>query len=1101
MTPTIQDAHIRQQALDPTQSFIVQAPAGSGKTELLTQRYLVLLSHAEKAPEEIIAITFTRKSAAEMRVRILHALEYGKEPEPDKNNYRHITWQLANNVLKKDHALNWNLIQNPNRLRILTIDALSAFLCRQTPMLTNFGGSPSVCENASALYELAATRLLIHITENKEWQPHLDYLLLHLDNNVSNLESLFSDLLNHRDQWLPHIMYCYTHKNILRDMLESSLKRIRKEKIVAASKSIPNQAKQIIIMLARHAGDYFEKNNAEHPIAACANFIVEEKPALSSFSLWSGLANLLLTQTGEWRKSIDIRNGFGPKDPNKTLMLALLTELQEHPNFKASLNDILIAPPADYSESQWEAIKALTQLLPLLSAQLNLVFQEKGQIDFVELNAAALKALGNDEAPTDLALYLDYQIRHLLIDEFQDTSVTHLHLLEKITAGWEPNDGRTLFLVGDPMQSIYRFRNAEVGLFLRAQQQGLGNIFLTPLTLSMNFRSQGNLVNWFNNTFSTVFPAISDITTGRVPYTHAIAAKSPDDNAVHFYPIITDNDQAEAELLISKIILTQEKNITESIAILVRSRAQLIPIINLLHENKLLFQAIDIEPLSNRAEIQDLLSLTRALLHRADRIAWLAVLRSPFCGVTLSDLESIANFPETKTIYEALIQCEKNTALSNDGLIRLKKLKICLQHAFNSQYQLSLSQWIEGVWIGLGGPACLLNPDELNNTRSFFDLLSKLENESPIIAIEQLIQQCEKLYANARNSEKNVIQILTIHKSKGLEFDHVFIPGLQRQTPPDRQKLFRWLDRPNELGGDDLIIAPVKSITHQSDSVYDYLKFVEKGKQDNEITRLLYVAATRAKKSLHVFSLLESSDALPKQGSFLHKLWPVFESHCTSLPITTARKTDIASTEKLLLSRLPSEFKLLSHATELSEQAAVNIDINLHSKTARIVGTVIHEALQKIAEGNKNAFSSLQCQSRLFSLGVLQNEIADCIDTVNTAIEKTMADARGQWILSSDHTDAKCELALTHVIDSEIQHVIIDRAFVDENKTRWIIDYKTAQAKENESMIVFLERQKSEYRNQLDNYASIIAARESNPIKLGLYFPLCGKWIEWDYKI
>src|SRR3990167_3364517 len=144
MLTAIQDLHIRQRALDPQKSFIVQAPAGSGKTEILTQRYLTLLSHAQKAPEEIIAITFTRKAAAEMRARILDALTIGSATAPDKNNYRYTTWSLAQGVLQKDHALEWNIMRNPNRLRILTIDALSAFLCKQTPMLTQFGATPNL---------------------------------------------------------------------------------------------------------------------------------------------------------------------------------------------------------------------------------------------------------------------------------------------------------------------------------------------------------------------------------------------------------------------------------------------------------------------------------------------------------------------------------------------------------------------------------------------------------------------------------------------------------------------------------------------------------------------------------------------------------------------------------------------------------------------------------------------------------------------------------------------------------------------------------------------------------------------------------------------
>ncbi|MCX7126027.1 MAG: PD-(D/E)XK nuclease family protein [Gammaproteobacteria bacterium] len=185
--------------------------------------------------------------------------------------------------------------------------------------------------------------------------------------------------------------------------------------------------------------------------------------------------------------------------------------------------------------------------------------------------------------------------------------------------------------------------------------------------------------------------------------------------------------------------------------------------------------------------------------------------------------------------------------------------------------------------------------------------------------------------------------------------------------------------------------------------------------------------------------------------------------------------------------------------SELTEQPAIKIDIHIHSQTSRIVGTVIHEILQSFSENSLSTFPVGQYQSRLFSLGILPHEIQSAIETVKTAVEKTIADVRGQWILSNKHHDSQCELALTHLADSEIQHVIIDRTFIDENDTRWIIDYKTAQPKENEKMADFLEKQKSEYQRQLENYASIFASTENRPIQLGLYFPLCAEWIEWDY--
>ena len=131
-----------------------------------------------------------------------------------------------------------------------------------------------------------------------------------------------------------------------------------------------------------------------------------------------------------------------------------------------------------YSDDQWEVLGAILRLLPRAVVQLKFVFQSRGQVDFTEVSQASLRALATDEGPTDLALALDYRIRHLLIDEFQDTSISQYELVARLTAGWEPGDGRTLFAVGDPMQSIYRFREAEVGLFLRARAAGIAGVEL-----------------------------------------------------------------------------------------------------------------------------------------------------------------------------------------------------------------------------------------------------------------------------------------------------------------------------------------------------------------------------------------------------------------------------------------------------------------------------------------------------------------------------------------------------------------------------------------------------------------------------------------------
>ena len=155
----IVDAAQREAALDPSRSFIVQAPAGSGKTGLLIQRYLRLLAVVER-PEEILAITFTRKAAAEMRRRVLEALARAADAAPPGDHNERKTWTLARAALQRDRDRAWDVGRNAARLRIQTIDSLCASLARQKPVLSRLGAAPAVVDDASDLFREAADRTL-----------------------------------------------------------------------------------------------------------------------------------------------------------------------------------------------------------------------------------------------------------------------------------------------------------------------------------------------------------------------------------------------------------------------------------------------------------------------------------------------------------------------------------------------------------------------------------------------------------------------------------------------------------------------------------------------------------------------------------------------------------------------------------------------------------------------------------------------------------------------------------------------------------------------------------------------------------------------------
>ena len=148
-------------------------------------------------------------------------------------------------------------------------------------------------------------------------------------------------------------------------------------------------------------------------------------------------------------------------------------------------------PPAVYPPEQWRVAKALFRVLSRALAELQLVFARRGECDFAELGLLAQTALDRTVRREDLNAALGMKLRHLLVDEMQDTSTSQYELIELLTQGWD-GQSQTVFLVGDPKQSIYLFRQARVERFVRMmrRQRMLGDLPLGSLRLTANFRSQ-----------------------------------------------------------------------------------------------------------------------------------------------------------------------------------------------------------------------------------------------------------------------------------------------------------------------------------------------------------------------------------------------------------------------------------------------------------------------------------------------------------------------------------------------------------------------------------------------------------------------------------
>lgn len=1118
------DAQARITALDPTCSLIVQAPAGSGKTELLTQRYLRLLTTVEH-PEQILAITFTRKAAAEMRSRILEAIHAAAGPPPEAVHKRQ-TWDLARAVRDIDARRGWRLLQHAARLRIQTIDALNSMLARRLPILSGTGAALEPTNDPWPLYETACERLIERLGDGSAESAKVESLIVHLGHRVDRLMQLLIDLLAKRDQWL-HPVIRARGSEALRETLESTLQTVIERHLEQLCRRLSEEHRRELWELARYAADNLLSEPALNSVRrslleACGNGSGIPNSGSDALQSWQALVSVFFKNDGALYRKISKTQGFPATNPAfKARMERALVDLAEDAEICALLSAVRTLPHAAYADDQWEMLEALLVVLPVAVAELQLVFQSQGQADYVEGALRALQALGTPDEPTDLALAFDYRLHHILVDEFQDTSFAQLDLLERLTAGWIDGDGRTLFCVGDPMQSIYRFRQAEVGLFIELQKRGLRNVALQPLTLSANFRSTQPVVEWVNRVFPSVLARVDDAEQGAVRYSPSTATSTSDAGGVHIHAAIDSSPAAEARAVLQVVqeALTRDENGT--VAVLVTARSHIGLIATELTKAQIDVHAVEIERLGERPVVQDLIALTRALVHLGDRAAWLAVLRAPWCGLLLSDLHALAAGDAATTINQLLAsasQPESAIRLSDDGRARLVRTHAVLQRAIDNRGRYALRDWVERTWNALGGPATLSQPQDLEDAQAFFERLDEIETAGDLADVARLEEQLENLFARPAARGKARVDVMTIHKAKGLEFDTVILPALQRWMRGEDRELMRW----TRIAGlpQGIVMAPVKAQGAEADPIYQWIELLEKERSERERGRLLYVAVTRAKRDLHLFGSVNTKEGdngpelrEPRSGSMLKMLWeearPSFEAALNARG--GADPASAANTAPLLLKRMPPAWQ--APAADASARVAVELpDIQTErpefdwvTQTSRHIGTLVHRELDRMTRSGATPISlqtldaaRARMLAELAELGVPPDRCEAAADRVTASIQQTLADERGRWILGIDNriSEAESELALSGVIDGQVIERIIDRTFLDENGTRWIVDFKTS-THEGGGLDEFLAEELQRYRPQMLNYARLMESfKPGETIKAALYFPLLRAWRE-----
>jgi ATP-dependent exoDNAse (exonuclease V) beta subunit len=1013
------DEYQRQSALDISKSFIVQAPAGSGKTELLTQRYLALLTRCNN-PEHVLVITFTNKAVDEIKKRIIDTLEMQQPNAAHKQR----SFQLAQQVLQRSNTLGWDILNNYQRLNILTIDGLNAKIALNYPHSSDFSKKNTLDDiTAKQLYQESATLTLLDINT----QPSVQTLFTHLESNSNTFITIIAKMLQIRDKWI-HLLFDTKRSNL--DVIHRCITRIHADYV-----------NQLQSLASKNVGVNFWTLCQTNPRFSH----ITTMPA--TISQWQELSELLLTKKGTLRKTIA---GFNTKNDadNKAEFMAIMQQFS--PEFITLLSAVHNVPDTSINQ---ELLTAISQVLYIAHTHLQHQFEISGSVDFsqIALDAHTTLAGATQEVVSDIALLLDYQIEHILIDEFQDTSWLQLNLLQNITQYWETSSGRTLFIVGDPMQAIYQFRGGEVGVFLQVWKQGIAGVHLENLTLTHNFRATLGVVEANNALFQTIFPSHHDIDNGDISWSKSYSHNTDTTNALHIHPFVGDSNYLQAQEVVNIITQYTRNHPDYEIAILCSSTKHLQHITHYLNSNNIVFEAVQNVSLQHNIWTLELLAIIKILLNPEDRLAWFSVLRSPKIGLTLDEILELSqgdiwqNLQQNQQQRQRIIFQVFDNAFANLGSFSIVHILVEISQNFNFMRS--------------------MNTIEHTIFDKFCEIISQCEVNNTL-TISTIWQKLQHLYEPSTPSN---IKLMTIHQAKGLEFDVVIIPHLEKRT--------RYKDK------DLLYITPfqyntVLLATPADTQNYNYLHNLEKTKLHNERKRLLYVANTRAKHHIHLLGEAKyntKANSLekyktPDKNSLLYLLWEQIQHHWEALDNTLDKQTHTEHMPQTIWGRYPLHMQPLTPVARYEQHIAL-IDTELDNA---IIGTIVHKLLQL----ELFTPTSLQIKHQLLSAGVSFSNLEEHIQTVQNMLKTTKNSADFEFVFKHRES-TKTEVETLHKGKS----FIIDRLFI-EDKILWIIDFKTSHNPSKQEMLKF--------QKQLDNYKMSLQSHHSGEIYTAIFWTASG---------
>jgi ATP-dependent helicase/nuclease subunit A len=1117
------------QAADPGQNATVHASAGTGKTWLLVTRILRLLL-AGSSPGSILAVTFTRKAAAEMQQRVterLRLLMCANDTELDAllNTYGIQPDAAIRSRARKLYEEN---LFNPYTLRATTFHAFCQELLQRFPLEAGITPGFELSETTGLLAQQALDALVTESSNKSHFiNPALDQLTEGCG-GLSNTQSALRSFLSHRSDWWAYIQG-------KTDPLSYATRRL--EQLLGISSTQDPIGNFPDDLQRTHLQTFCELLVRNHTAtnASLADKLAEALGMpLTPGEFYDAIVPVFLTGEGKPRSrkpGATQRKRLGEQDEQTYIklhnlicdeLLSIKDRIARHNTLKTSI--------------AW--ITAGMQLLNHYQR----TKQEQRLLDFSDLEWKACELLNQSSHASWVQYKLDTRIDHLLVDEFQDTNPTQwrllLPLLEELAAGSDDR-ARSVFLVGDKKQSIYSFRRANPALLGEASDWLKHKLQASNYPLDASRRSAQAIIDCINKVFGSE-PLLQRLdgfnmhTThhpdmyGRVELLPLIISDKPEGekdqrsqlrNPLHAPRIIPEDLRYanEAQMIAARIntLIQEQTPVTidgetraltyGDIIILLRQRTHIRAYEEALRNSQIPYLSDSRGALLNNLEVRDLECLLNVLISPYDNLAIAQILRSPLFGLSSEQLVPLAT-ASTGTWYERLagLATERQAPYTDiytrleqwrtlTGQIPVHDLLDRIFHEaevfqrYEAAFPDALKPRVHASLTRLIELALEVDNGRYPSLPRFLDQLNRLrqsENDQPDEGTPE-------------ETDSRRVRLMTIHGAKGLEAPVIFLADTAA-TQRSRSAHAALVDWPGDQDSPQhFLLAGNKQ---NQDSVTTVLLDEQAQNDLREEANLLYVAITRARQYLFISGNQKKTAAGNSWYSLIQQALTDWDTTVDSNPFHATGNKEIitpqsgngrvAITPDKRLSQplqVKKRQRLIapSHATHVATMDGGDID-GLER------GTAIHLMLQRLNSGD------LPCSDEIPTAlaNTLQRETSDpdCRAWWHEALQVYQDDKLSFLFDPARHQQAFNEVAVQYMQGEQLVYGIIDRLVISDS-TATIIDYKTHRSADTATLPALVDA----YREQMRLYAAGVAKLwPTLNVKSCLLFTACRELVVLD---